>query len=121
MGHELFLSSCITENIIQNGLKRELERTIGNHDENFLSNCYDKLQQHSLKFMKNIETVCDKTFTNVKAEMENTEKNLTTNVKYKTFQEVQNLVNSNQNFRYWSLKQRKLKKFNQVKYLPRQD
>ena len=42
--HKSFLEKCITENVIPNGLKLELEPTIGNHDEEFLSCWYNKLQ-----------------------------------------------------------------------------
>ena len=38
--HKSFLEKCITENVIPNGLKLELEPTIGNHDEEFISNFY---------------------------------------------------------------------------------
>ena len=93
--HKLFLSTYISENITPNGLKRKLEPTIENHNTNFLSNLYDKLQQYLLVFMKEIVTFCNKTITNVKAETENTEKNLKINIKYKTFSEVQNPINFN--------------------------
>ena len=72
--HRLFLSCCISENIIPNGLRLELEPTIGNHDETFLNNWYEKLQQHSQGFMKDIITFCYKRITKLKVGIENTEK-----------------------------------------------
>ena len=43
VNHILFLSRCISENVIPNSLKLELELTIGNHDETFqnigMNNC----------------------------------------------------------------------------------
>ena len=43
VNHILFLSCCISENVIPNSLKLELELTIGNHDETFqnigMNNC----------------------------------------------------------------------------------
>ena len=70
--------------------------------------------------MKVIITFCDKTITKLKAEIENAEKNLKTILENSTFQEVQNTINPNQNIRNRSLKQRKLKKFNNLKYGLRQ-
>ena len=70
--------------------------------------------------MKVIITFCDKTITKLKAEIENAEKNLKTILENSTFQEVQNTINPNQNIRNRSLKQRKLKKFNNLKYALRQ-
>ena len=80
----------------------------------------EKLQQPSLGFMKVIITFCDKTITKLKAEIENAEKNLKTILENSTFQEVQNTINPNQNIGNRSLKQRKLKKFNNLKYGLRQ-
>ena len=56
----------------------------------------------------------------MKFEIENIEQNLKTIPEKNKFQEVQNTTNSNQNIRDRSSKQRKLKKFNHVKYRPRQ-
>ena len=74
VNHKLFLACCISENIIPNGLRLELEPTIGNHDETFLSNWYEKLQQHSQGFMKDIITFCHKIITKLKVGIEKTEK-----------------------------------------------
>ena len=71
VNHKLFLSRCISENAILNGLRVELEPTIENHDETFLNNWYEKMQQHSLRFMKGIIIFCDKTITELKAEIKN--------------------------------------------------
>ena len=96
VSHRLFLTRCIPENVIPNGLRLKLERTVGNHNETFLNNWCEKLQQHSLGFMKDIITFCDKTITELKAEIENIEKNLKTILESNTFQEAQNTRNFNQ-------------------------
>ena len=70
--------------------------------------------------MKDIITFCGKTITELKAEIKNIEKNLKTILENNTFQKVQNTIDSNQNIRDRFLKQRKLKKFNHLKYGPRQ-
>ena len=42
--HKEFLSRCITDGLVPKGLELMLERTIGNHDQNFLDNWYSKLK-----------------------------------------------------------------------------
>ena len=69
---------------------------------------------------KDIITFCDKTITNLKFEIENIEQDLKTIPEKNKFQEVQNTTNSNQHIADGSSKQRRLKKFNHLKYRPRQ-
>lgn len=53
--------------------------------------------------------------------MDNTKQNLKAIVEFNTFLEVKHTINSNQNITdYLSLKERKLKKVNQLKFQPRQ-
>ena len=118
--HHSFLTRCISENIIPNGLKLELEPTIGNHDEEFLNNWYNKLQKYSLDFMNDIVVFCNQTNANLANEIKSTENELQQLLEKDTFQEIQNTINTNQTIRDRSLKQRKLKKFNHLKYKPRQ-
>ena len=47
--------------IIPNGLRLELEPSIGNHDEDFLKNWYSKLEEYSKNFMKDVLAFCEKT------------------------------------------------------------
>ena len=46
--HIDFLSQCIREKLILEGLKLMLKPTIGNHNQDFLDNWYSKLKQFSL-------------------------------------------------------------------------
>ena len=101
-------------------MKLELERTIGNHDEDFLNNWYKKPQQYSLHFVKDVATFCNTTITCLTNEIQNTENKLQHILEKDTYQEIQNTINTNQTIRDRSLKQRKLKKFNQLNYKPRQ-
>ena len=118
VNHKLFLSRCFSENAITNGLRLELEATIVNYNETFLNDWYERLKQHSVEFIKDIITFWEKAVTELKAEIENTEKKLK-NLENSTLQEVQNTINFNQNIRDRSLKQNRLKKFNHLIYGPR--
>ena len=57
-GHLLFLSHYISKKVILNSLKIEHEPTTGNHDEGFLSNWFNKLQQYPFYVVKNVVTFC---------------------------------------------------------------
>ena len=118
--HKSFLEKCITENVIPNGLKLELEPTIGKHDEEFLSCWYNKLQSFSKEFMKDIISFCIKTSSELTDDISKTENELTTLFENKTYEEVKQTVDKNQNIRDRSLRQRKQKKFNQLKFKPKQ-
>ena len=59
--HKEFLTRCISEKLVPQGLKLELEPMIGNHDQEFLDNWFSKLNEFSLSLMKDIVTFCDKT------------------------------------------------------------
>ena len=52
--HKEFLNKCIEQKLIPNGLKIELEPSIGNHDEQFLSKWSERMQEFSLTLMKDI-------------------------------------------------------------------
>ena len=52
--HMLFLEKWIMENVISNGLKLDLQPTIGNHDIEFLPCWYGKPKTFSKEFIKGI-------------------------------------------------------------------
>ena len=91
VSHKLLLLRCISGKVVPNGFRLELELTTGNHSETFLNNWYDKLQQYLLGFIKGIILFCDKTTTDLKAEIKNI-KNPKTMLKNNTFQEEQNII-----------------------------
>ena len=75
----------ITENVIPNGLKLELEPTIVNHDEKFLSCRYNKLQSFSKEFMKDITSFCIKTSSALTDDINKTENELTALLEKKAY------------------------------------
>ena len=56
--HITFLSRCIDEKVIPKGLCIQLEPTIGNHDQEFVKNWYEKLNSFSVELMKDIVGFC---------------------------------------------------------------
>ena len=71
--HMLFLEKCITENVIPNGLKLDLQATIANHDKEFLTCLYGKLQTFSKEFMKDIVNFCKTAISKLANEIKETE------------------------------------------------
>ena len=58
--HKELLTRCISEKLVPKEIKLEFEPTIGNHDQEFLDNCFSKLNEFSFTLMKDIVTFCDK-------------------------------------------------------------
>ena len=117
---QCIIEKCITENVIPNGLKLELEPTIGNHNEEFLSCWYNKLQSFSKEFMKNIISFYVKTSSALTDDINKTENELTTLLEKKTYEEVKQTLDKNQNIHDRSFRHRKQKKFHQLKFKPKQ-
>lgn len=109
VSHKSFLPRCVSENVIPNGFRLELEPTIGIQNVTFLNNWYEKPQQYSLEFMKDIITFCDKTIAESKAEIKNRKKNLKTILENNTFHKVQ------KSLLFQSKHQRSLLKITQAK------
>ena len=114
--HQQFLQKCLDNNIIPNGLRLDLEPTIGNHDEEFLQNWYSKLEEYSKNFMKDVLAFCaktnDETETNITAV--NTELHAT--IEKEQYDNVQATVIQNNSLRSNELQRKKNKKFYALKY-----
>ena len=95
-----------------------LEPTIANHDQNFLDHQYSKLKQFSLSLMKDIVQFCDKTIDETTTEISTTETSLKSNTNQEQFKMIQSEIKNNEAAARKILQQRKLKKFNTLKYKP---
>ena len=92
--------------------------TIGNHDQNFLDNWYSKLKQFLLSLMKDIIQFYDKTMDATTTEISTTETSLKSNTSQEQFKMIQSEIKNNEAAARKILQQRKLKKFNTLKYKP---
>ena len=90
--------------------------TIGNHDQNFLDNWYSKLKQFLLSLMKDIIQFYDKTMDATTTEISTTETSLKSNTNQEQFKMIQSEIKNNEAAARKILQQRKLKKFNTLKY-----
>ena len=114
--HRQFLKKCLDNDIIPNGLRLELEPSIGNHDEDFLKNWYSKLEEYSKNFMKDVLAFCEKTNEETDANITEVNTELQTAVEKEQYDNVQETVIKNNTLRSHELQRRKNKKFSALKY-----
>ena len=114
--HKDFLVKCLEGNIIPKGLRLDLEPSIGNHDEEFLNKWYGKLEESSKSFMNDVISFCDKTLTETEAKITDTDKQLLSNIQNNEYVAIKDTINTNNEMRNQTFKQRKMKKYHSLKY-----
>lgn len=114
--HRQFLQKCLDNDIVPNGLRLDLEPTIGNHDEEFLQNWYSKLEEYSKNFMKDVLAFCVKTNAETDASIKALDTELQTAVEKAQYDNVQATIIQNNTLRSNELQRRKNKKFYALKF-----
>ena len=117
--HKDFLSRCVAEKLVPKGLKLELEPTLGNHDQEFLDNWFSKLNEFSLILMDCIVSYCGKTLEKTNNDISATETALKNAMEQEEFTRIQDAVETNEEATKRQLKHQKFKKYNTLKYKPR--
>ena len=116
--HISFLTKCVKEKVIPNGLKIELEPSIGNHDDEFLRNWYQRLKSFSITLMEDVIEFCNKTNNTIAEQINTTENSLNETIEESSLKEIKAVMKKNQENRRKSLEQRKQRKFTRFKYHP---
>ena len=116
--HKEFLSRCVKEKVIPRGLKVEVEPTIGNHDEEFVSLWNEKLKSLSLELMKDIITFCEKTLTSTTAEKHKVDSSLKKETEILEYRTIKHTINKNVEATRNNCQKRKAKQFSNLKYSP---
>ena len=114
--HQQFLQKCLDNNIIPNGLRLDLEPTIGNHDEEFLHNWYSKLEEYSKNFMRDVLAFCAKTNDETETSIASVNTELQATIEKEQYDNVQATVIQNNSLRSNELQRKKNKKFYALKY-----
>ena len=114
--HKEFLTRCLTGNVIPNGLRIELEPSIGNHDEDFLTKWNDKLIKFSKELTTDVIEFCDKTITETTNVIEETKTKLKDITDQEQESEISQTLLLNQDTRKTNLKRNKDKKYYNLKY-----
>ena len=104
--------NCLTANVIPNGLKLELEPSIGNHNEDFLPKWNDKLNKFSRELTTDVIEFCGKAIT----ETEDTNKEPKGQTNQEQHNEITATLNGNQHTRKKQYKKNKDKKYYNLKY-----
>jgi hypothetical protein len=114
--HKEFLTRCLEANIIPNGLKLQLEPSIGNHNDEFVNKWYEKLEKFSRELMQDVIEECNTTLTSVNTEITTLEGNLRNQTEETQFAEIKKAITANHEMRKRTLQQTKNKKFYALKY-----
>ena len=116
VSHKEFLQKCLENNVVPKGLKLELEPSIGNHDEEFLTKWYQKLEEFSNSLMSDVISYCDKIKTETTSSISEVTDRLKDTVHEREYKSINETIQENNGIRRQSLKTRKMKKFYALKY-----
>ena len=119
--HKQFLEKCISEKVIPDGLRINVEPTISNHDDEFLSIWYNKLKGFSVELMQEILKFCDKILSQIKENIKATDTTLKRIAPREEYHNIQVLIAKDVEGNKRSLNQRKTCKFNKIKYKPKRN
>ena len=114
--HKEFLTRCLAANVIPNGLKIELEASIGNHNEEFLTKWHEKLNKFSRELTQDVIEFCGKTITETSTEIVDAKQELSSLATQEQRKELTSTLEKNQETRSQQLKRNKDKKFYSLKY-----
>ena len=93
--HISFLKRCITDKVVPHGLNLQLEPTIGNHDQEFLDNWYQKLNKFSFELMGDIVKFCETTKTNVSEQIKQVDETLKSKTTQPKYNEITKALDEN--------------------------
>ena len=100
--------------MIPDGLRINVEPTIGNHDDEYLSIRYNKLEGFSVELMQEIVKFCDKILAQTKENIKATDTTLKRIAPREEYHNIQVLITKNVESNKRSLNQRKTHKFNKI-------
>ena len=109
------MNHCLAEKLVPKGLRLELEPVTGNYDQEHKDTWYAKLKSFSLTLTKDIASYCDKTIAQTKQHIRETATDLKNVTAKEEYFQIKELIKTNV---AKTMFQRKLKKFNSLKYKP---
>ena len=93
-----------------------MEPTIGNHNQEFVKNWYEKLNNFSVELMKDLVKFCESTKTEVSEQIQIKENELKSATNAETFNKVTKAIQENKQVHQKTLLNQKNRKFNRLKY-----
>ena len=113
--HKYFITKCLKENLIPEGFW-SLYPSIGNHDDEFLKNWYEDVHNFLLNKMQDTINFCDKTITETKANINQTEDEMKKTTVPSNLNLVKEELKKNKEGYSAQLLQKKIRKFRNLKY-----
>ena len=114
--HEAFLNKCLTNNLIPNGLKVYIEPSIGNRDEEFLTQWHSRLDDFSKTLTADVVQYCEKEIKKTKDEIAEVSNKLKDLITVPELTDINKAISANEQSRVNELTQRKNRKFYRLKY-----
>ena len=96
-----------------------MEPSVGNQGEAFLETWHENLKSFSLTLMSQVITICDQTITKANEEIEKTKAELHAKLDRIEREEIISTLEKNDQLNRKHLQQRKTKKFNYLKFKPK--
>ena len=109
--HRDFLTTCIRDKIIPRNFKIEVEPSIGNHDDQFLTSWYEKIEKLSLELMSDTVKFCKATITTATTEANSLDEALKAATADEEYNEIKTIVN-----KYNDQKKHELEKTKRAKH-----
>ena len=114
--HIFFLKECLKIKRIPNGLRLDLEPSIGNNDEDFCAKWYSRLEEFSLTLMNDIVEYSERIKTETTDKIKSEDATLKSAMKPEEYKEVCQVLDQNSTERKRMLSNTKRKKFNYLKF-----
>ena len=116
LSHKEFLEKCFRDKLTPNGLKINLEPTIGNQNEEFVNQWY-KIQDNCAKqLMKRTIKFCETTIKETEHEIKEIDSKLQSNLRSTEYNNIKEQVSKNQEVTIQQLRRKKTRKYRQLKY-----
>ena len=116
LSHKEFLEKCFHDKLTPNGLKINLEPTIGNQNEEFVNQWY-KIQDNCAKqLIKMTINFCETTIKETEHEIKEIDSKLQSNLPSTEYGDIKRQVSKNQGVTIQQLRRKKTRKYRQLKY-----
>ena len=116
LSHEKFLEKCLHDKLTPNGLKSNLEPTIGNQNEEFVNQWYKVQDECAKQLMKMTIKFYETTIKDTEHEIKEIDSKLQSNPPSTEYSTVKEQVSKNQELTIRQLRRKETRKYLQLKY-----
>ena len=119
--HKAFLTKCLQEDLVPNGLSVYVEPSIGNQDDEFLKQFFEIQKECSRKLMQLTLEYCHQTVGHCEKMSKKLDDELRAEMDNNKYTKIRDSVQEKSNATSQQLQRTKHKKFNSLKYRPRNE